>query len=125
MSDTSKSKRHGDADKLKHVKKRRPQDDKRQSATVRELLKQKRTDFDMNIPSDLKSPEPVDKGSIICFINIFKSVYFVFSEEPKKPLSSVTLASINDTIESVVKATTDVNNAHEVQNNSEISRNIG
>lgn len=109
MSDTPKSKKHGDDDKLKHVKKKRPQDEKKPSATVRELLKQKRTDVDLGIPPDLQSSENVDKNV----------------EEAKKPLSSVTLASINDTIESVVKATVEVTNNHENKNTVEASRNKG
>lgn len=91
------------------MKRKRSQDDKKTSATVRELLRQKRTDLDISIPQELLSPEHVDK-------NI---------EEIKKPLSSVTLASINDTIESVVKATVEVANNHENKSNMESLRNKG
>lgn len=112
LSDTPKSKKHSDDGKVKHVKKIRPHDDKRPSATVRELLRQKRTDLDMNIPPDLQSLENVDKNAV--------------EEANKKPLSSVALASINDTIESVVKATVEVPNNHESKNTVvEASRNKG
>lgn len=78
LSDTPKVGKHGDGDKVKHVKKKRLQDDKKQSATVRELLKQKRTDLDMSIPPDLKSPEPIDKGHTICFTFILVTTTSVF-----------------------------------------------
>lgn len=94
------------------MKRKRSQDDKRQSATVRELLRQKRTDLDMSIPSDLKSPEELEKD-------------VEDTKEHKKPLSSITLASINDTIESVVKATVEVTNNHESKSNVEASRAKG
>lgn len=109
MSETPKLKKYADGEKIKHVKRKRSQDEKRQSATVRELLRQKRTDLDLSI--ELKSPEPIDKN-------------LEDSKEPKKPLSSVTLASINDTIESVVKAT-EVAHNHEIQSNIDASRNKG
>lgn len=43
-------------DKLKHMKKRSI-DDKRKSATVRELLKDRRIELDMSIPPELDPEE--------------------------------------------------------------------
>lgn len=87
LSDTPKARKHGDADKVKYVKKKRLQDDKKQSATVRELLKQKRTDLDMSIPIELKSPEHIDKGYLICFFFLYNFCGcngFVFQKNAKK-----------------------------------------